>query len=487
MIGITDTRFKEFYFKTDEKGQEKLIDNFQTLDVKLLPFTLNPLSGNLYDGNCGLLGVASEFYRIITNSTVEPIQSADEAAEVLRVELKDKFKMADEDIKRFIDVFKDILFENDTLNVIDAAFMAFAPMKFFDKESLGIKSYNKYRTGQPKIAHYYASLASECGELFAPQPKDIFSQTIIDCLQKDNAFKATATGDRYFILPFVKESFATDLKWLLGRSNSVVVKYLPLFLHFYACYSLIQTLVFMNQNNWDKSTAKPRPIYYMLTSEKVTASADAVRRGWAATDILPETFLDKMSSYSQALDILNLLFEDNDGLLTFQDIKARFASMDWNEESKQLCESVLTEYQNRKRTSLKDRGTETNALPDLISTEVNNYDEFMDRLLDMCIRLQSKDYPRMKHAMYQLAYIKLLISRREHKVLALDEELLLFLIAMMTKGERLRTGELYKKFENYGIRFSFQTKNAISEYLLNLNLLERKSDSGEAQYVRVVL
>lgn len=487
MIGISDTQFRNVYFKTDEKGQEKLIDNFQTCDMKLLPFTLNPLSGNLYDGSCGLLGVASEFYRIVTKSTVEPIQSADEAAETLKEELKNKFKMADEDIVRFVDIFKDILFENNTLNVIDAAFLAFAPMKFYDKASKDIKSLNKYRTGQPKIAHYYASMASECGDLFTSKPKDIFSQTIIDCLQKDNSFKEPSSVDKYFILPFVKQSFAKDLEWLLKQNNSVVVKYLPLFLHFYACYSLIQTLVFMNKNNWDKSTGKPRPIYYMLTSEKVTASAEGVRRGWTATDILPDTFLDKMSSYSQALDILNLLFEDHEDLLTFQDIKARFAEMEWNDDSKQLCESVLTEYQNRKRTSLKDRGTETNALPDLISTEVDNYDEFMDRLLEMCVRLQSKDYPRMKHAMYSLVNVKLLISRREHKVLALDEELLLFLIAMMTKGERMRLEELYRNFDNYGIRFSFQTKNAISEYLLNLNLLERKSDSGEAQYVRVVL
>ena len=111
----------------------------------------------------------------------------------------------------------------------------------------------------------------------------------------------------------------------------------------------------------------------------------------------------------------------------------------------------------------------------------------MDTLLELCIKLQSKDYPRMKHAMYSMVGIRLLMRRREHKVLAFDEELLLFLIAMVTKGERVRLDELYKRLETYGILFSFQTKNAISEYLLNLNLLERKSDSGDAQYVRIVL
>lgn len=487
MKGLTDTEFKQLYFKRDEKGLEKLVDNFQTRAVKLLPFTLNPLSGNLYDNTCGLLGVASEFYRLYTQSSVKPIESVDDTIAVLRIELKNQFKMADEDIERFIDVCKDILFENNKLNVIDPEFFAFAPMSFFDKESKDVKKYAKYRSGQPKIANYYLSMTDSGENVFGNAPRDLFSQTVIDCLRKEDGISIPTPDDKYLILPFIKASFAKDIKWLVNQNSSVVVKYLPLFLHFYACYSLIQTLAFMNKNSWNTPITKPLPIYYMLTSEKVTASADGVRKGWSASNLLADTFLDKMSSYAQTLDILNLLFEDNEGLMTYQEIKDRFATMEWDDEAKAFCEYILNEYQTRKRTLLEDRGTETNALPPALDIDVNSYEEFMDKLLELCIKLQSKDYPRMKHAMYCMADIRLLMRRREHKVLAFDEELLLFLIAMVTKGERVRLDELYRRFEAYGILFSFQTKNAISEYLLNLNLLERKSDSGEAQYVRIVL
>lgn len=487
MKGLTDTEFKQLYFKRDEKGLEKLVDNFQTRAVKLLPFTLNPLSGNLYDNTCGLLGVASEFYRLYTQSSVKPIESVDDTIAVLRIELKYQFKMADEDTDRFIDVFTDILFENNKLNVIDPEFFAFAPMSFFDKDSKDVKKYAKYRSGQPKIANYYLSMTDPGENVFGNAPRDLFSQTVIDCLRKEDGISIPTPDDKYLILPFIKASFAKDIKWLVNQNNSVVVKYLPLFLHFYACYSLIQTLAFMNKNNWNTPITKPLPIYYMLTSEKVTASADGVRKGWSASNLLADTFLDKMSSYAQALDILNLLFEDNEGLMTYQEIKDRFATMEWNDGAKAFCEYILNEYQTRKRTLLEDRGTETNALLPALDIDVNSYEEFMDTLLELCIKLQSKDYPRMKHAMYCMADIRLLMRRREHKVLAFDEELLLFLIAMVTKDERVRLDELYRRFEAYGILFSFQTKNAISEYLLNLNLLERKSDSGEAQYVRIVL
>lgn len=487
MKGLTDKIFKEVYFKQDDNGNAKFVDNFQTRRIKLLPFTLNPLSGNLYDISCGLLGVASEFYRLYTKSTVKTMTSAEDASAVIKEELRAQFKMIDEDIERFIAVFQDVLFDNNKLNVIDPAFFAFAPMRFFDKDSKEIKKYNKYRSGQPKIANYYLSMAENCKIAFEEAPRDIFSQTIIDCLQKDEKFSIQAIEDKYFVLPFIKESFAKDIKWLVTQSNGVIVKYLPLFLHFYACYSLIQTLAFMNKNNWKYTTDKPLPIYYMLTSEKVTASADGVRKGWSASNLLSDTFLDKMSSYAQALDILNTLFEDNEELLTFQDIRKRFEAMEWNDDAKQFCDDILNNYQISKRLLLEKRGTETNTLPEQTNFNVNSYDEFMDCLLDLCIKLQSKDYPRMKHAMYSMADIRLLMRRREHKVLAFDEELILFLIAMVTKGERVRLDELYRRFDAYGILFSFQTKNAISEYLLNLNLLERKSDSGEAQYVRIIL
>ena len=93
----------------------------------------------------------------------------------------------------------------------------------------------------------------------------------------------------------------------------------------------------------------------------------------------------------------------------------------------------------------------------------------------------------MKVALYSLVNIKLFEKRRDYSVLVLDDEMLLFLVAMMAKDDRIRMEDLYKRFRDYGIEFSFQTKNSISDYLLKLNLLERKSDSGEAQYVRIIL
>lgn len=65
--------------------------------------------------------------------------------------------------------------------------------------------------------------------------------------------------------------------------------------------------------------------------------------------------------------------------------------------------------------------------------------------------------------------------------------MLTFLIALFTKSKKTKLEDLYKLFNNYGIYFNRGSRLAIEEYLLKLNLLDRKSDSGEAQYVTVIL
>ena len=404
----------------------------------------------------------------------------------MRKELDSKFKMPADDIDRFIKVFNDVMFENDTLNVIDLSFFSFVPMKYFDKAHEKDKRVNKYKSGQPKIADYYASIAENMQVQFETKEKDLFCEVVNECLQKDS-FGGSTKRDSYYVLPFIKDQFADDVKWLLKQNNNVIVKYLPLMLYFYASYSLMQTLMFMNKANWQYSIDKPRPITFMLSSERASEGQAAVKRGWSATDHLPETFLNKLSAYAQTLDIINSMFEDEDELMTFQEILERFSEMEFTEEAKAICENVLNTYQDYKYDLLDGRDTEPHPIADKKEIDINSYEEFVNLLLDRCLTYQSKDYPRMKIALYSLVNIKLFEKRRDCSVLVFDDEMLLFLVAMMAKDDRIRMEDLYKRFRDYGIEFSFQTKNAISDYLLKLNLLERKSDSGEAQYVRVVL
>ena len=93
----------------------------------------------------------------------------------------------------------------------------------------------------------------------------------------------------------------------------------------------------------------------------------------------------------------------------------------------------------------------------------------------------------MRKKIIDLLSVRFLQIRRGNFVLVLDNEMLTFLVALFTKSKKTKLDELYKLFNSYGICFNRGSRLAIEEYLLKLNLLDRKSDSGEAQYVTVVL
>lgn len=59
-----------------------------------------------------------------------------------------------------------------------------------------------------------------------------------------------------------------------------------------------------------------------------------------------------MSAYAQTLDILNSMFEEEDELMTFQEIRKRFSKMNFDKEAKAACENVLERYQTLKRELL---------------------------------------------------------------------------------------------------------------------------------------
>lgn len=94
----------------------------------------------------------------------------------------------------------------------------------------------------------------------------------------------------------------------------------------------------------------------------------------------------------------------------------------------------------------------------------------------------------MRKKVNDMLGVRLLQNRRRSGyVLALDNEMLTFLIALFTQSNKTKLEDMYRKFNSYGIHFNRESRLAIEEYLLKLNLLDRKSDSGEAQYVTVIL
>lgn len=456
----------------------KFIDNWQE-GIKLLPFNSNPASA--YDKKCGLHGTTGEFFRLWDNDGTKPIENFEKSAvEPVKEYLTNK-QMPNVQIAEFVRMMRDIMFINGNLNITDSAFLKYLPLVPND-ERISTKDRKKYNDGQRKLANYlYSMLSDDLQNSCHSETPNLFSKILQEALTPFGGGSYESKERDYIILPYIKKSFEEDLKWMLEQEDSVKVKYLHLFLHFYACYAVTQAIVRITAKDKQNEDASV-PFYFILNSERASVNHDAVVRGWSYQ--IPKSSLDKLYGKSQALDILNSVLGGNIGF--YNNIHEKLNETDF-EDNRELCNELLSKYQEEKREVFNRRTSESGSIEE-IKIGVHSYDEFISTLEHLCTGLQSPSYiSRMRKKVIDLLSVRFLQRRRGNFVLVLDNEMLTFLVALFTKSKKTKLEDVYKRFNNYGIYFNRGSRLAIEEYLLKLNLLDRKSDSGEAQYVTVIL
>ena len=65
--------------------------------------------------------------------------------------------------------------------------------------------------------------------------------------------------------------------------------------------------------------------------------------------------------------------------------------------------------------------------------------------------------------------------------------MLLVITTLCVKDEKLKLKQLFNEYEKRGIYFDRYSKEEVVNFLTKLNLIDKKSDSGDAQYVKPVL
>lgn len=73
------------------------------------------------------------------------------------------------------------------------------------------------------------------------------------------------------------------------------------------------------------------------------------------------------------------------------------------------------------------------------------------------------------------------------QVLNIKHDFLLLLTAVSVKDKRIPLNDLFIEFEKRGVAFDRYSKREIIQVLDRLNIIDKKSDSGDAQYVKPIL
>ena len=444
-------------FKFKENG----LTHSQGNQFKLLPYAANEKT--LVSNFSGVVGA---FSRLISNKELkagfdaaEFIESvADSIGEFEEIKSKETFK----DIVRTMFVEKDTLSDFDirTINYIsstnaDEKIARFLYSIFFDEE-----------------------LKTLVMEHYDREVRNILYKLVLNVLpelrEKENL------ADKYkCYLPFIKGLFIKDFKFLI-QNEDLYKNSLKRMLEYYYMFYVSQLSIKLSK--FEKADlTNPETIYYTLDWESTSKHRTAYKFGWE----LLKSSVESLFSHAITLEFLN--HHGLDEQLGYVELFNRFNLMDENEVSEQI-ESIYENYSSR----ITDK----------------NWSEFKEKGKDSGNGGFNKAYKLFEAIEYQFYkssrsraneayrnwYIRFVYENFSKKRGSLgynlnltEDDIILMTKICINNNEKLKLSLLFNEFEKRGMSFDRDSKIKIIQLYEKLNILEKKSDSGDAQYVRSIL
>jgi DNA phosphorothioation-dependent restriction protein DptG len=280
-------------------------------------------------------------------------------------------------------------------------------------------------------------------------------------------------------LPFVRELFVKDFKFLI-ENEELYKNSLKRFLEYYYMFYLSQLA--MKLSKFEKADlAKPETIYYTLSWESTSKNRTAHKFGW---EILKNN-VNSLFTHAITLEFLN--HHGLDEQLGYVELYNSFNSMDEDEVSTQI-ESIYQKYTSR----ITDKNWENfklkgNDSGNIAFNKVYKLFEAIEYQFNKSSRSRASEA-------YRKWYIKFVHENFSKKRGSLgynlnltEEDIILMTKICINNNKRLKLSLLFDEFEIRGMSFDRDSKIKIIQLYEKLNLLEKKSDSGDAQYVRSVL
>ncbi|QIZ08496.1 DNA phosphorothioation-dependent restriction protein DptG [Priestia megaterium] len=426
--------------------------------TSFLPFqTRNPERAKFKDGFSPVLG---QFFRFVEN-----VESDFELNDKKIInDISNHVEMKENDRPHFERILESYLFQSNSIRVFHPMMYKYIPLTD-SKEAQGEEEIAKYL--------YDALLGSDSRQLGnileLKENEHVMARLIQHHMpildKKENQRKYTPS------LPFIKKAFEKDLETLLSNRD-FFMNHIKLFLAYYYFYSTSQLTLKINQ--FEKMDASsPTPIYYNLDWEASNRNRMAATTGF-------KVIMDnarRLLGHINTLEHLNYIMETEN--LTYVALHERFQEMSENEQSK-IIEDVFVWTTEYSEIVLGNQNE---------IEKLTIFKESYRQLQQQLSKGLSKETKyRYALALNEIGKVYFLKTRGSlGNTLNVTQDFLILLTAVSVKHEKISLKQLFIEFEKRGIFFDRYSKEAVVELFNKLNLIEKKSDSGDAQYVKPIL
>ncbi|WP_406547975.1 DNA phosphorothioation-dependent restriction protein DptG [Clostridium ljungdahlii] len=449
----------------DFKFKDNSLIHSQCNEFKLLPYAANEKT--LVSNFNGVIGA---FSRIICSK-----------------ELKGEFNAAEfiENVAEFVGEFEGTASKESFKDIVRTMFIdKDNKLVNFNIETI---NYISSTNADEKVAKFLYSVFFS--EYLKEKVKEHYDRDVDNILYKlvlkalPELKKKNILVDEYkCYLPFVKELFIKDFKFLL-KDEELYKNSIKRFLEYYYIFYVSQ--LSMKLGEFEKADlGKPDKLYFSLGWESISKNRTAYIYGLEKLKIyagslfshaitlefLNHNNLDEQLGYKELFDIFNKSGEEEIEKqieeLCNQYIERRQDGIAWNEFKIKICNSgnkafdkvyklfEVVEYQFQGKTSTRSRA----------NAAYNNW----------FIKFTQENFGKRRGSLGYSLNLN-------------EEDIILLTKICINDNKKLKLSVLFDEFEKRGISFDRDSQIKIIQLYEKLNLLEKKSDSGDAQYVRSIL
>lgn len=385
-------------------------------------------------------------------------------------------------------ICKDVDFDGNSANV-DSFHDVIKDIYFADEKNLKCTSLNTYKYTESskndhKISEYIVSALCDKEKIKAAlSHKSALNGSLMDNLVESHLPQMKNRDDikKYLaLMPQIAESFTNDLIFLINDNSSEFVDMIQLISYYYFFYT---SQLILNLNRFCRSSMDIIPTYFCMNWEKTSKNRACQTQGWHQID----SKLATMFSHAVLLEMLNQT--NSDRRFSYKDIYELY--MNSSSEDKNAVFSEIEQLKNNYRTQYAE--------PDGFNYKPDNYTKgdieslihsfFDDIMLQFEMTSRSRANEAYQTSFYEFCRNNFLQNRKRNGLTLVlsDEQLVLLTKVIIGEESQMRLNKLFNEFEKRGIYMDKDTRECVVEFYEKLNLIEKKSDSGDAQYVKGIL
>lgn len=314
------------------------------------------------------------------------------------------------------------------------------------------------------------------------QTDDILTQLIIAEIEP-LVFEKGSTADVVYysnLFPKFTKLFKEDLKFLMKHKDYFLNNF-ELFVHYYTFMYVLQSIIqFEKFEKGDYENATP--LYFALDWEAVNKKRPVAGslRGYKFI----KEHAANLFAHQHVLQQLSHNFLNKNAIVGEKEVMGYST----------LIENISSngpEYEKQFKEDLKKWIIEYSRI-----FEIDPPTELKDSIGELLVQLFNQVSRRMnkeaqnnygKSVEYLGAGVFLKPRGSLGNLLNMSHDLLMLLTAIIVKDKRMPLKTLFSEFEKRGIAFDRYSKEEIISLFNSQNILDKKSDSGDAQYVKPIL